>query len=174
MELDITKEWLESDDWRLAAYEIPDIDRGTTQVDISRLRRPFVGTDIGALRAHFGEVYSWFIREGCAIELNGVVIEPLEFDSWSYPEGFAPKRLTYGVEIPPDGKVDVDITVGLITDRVPEEDNYGVYFYCNNRLIVKELRSRQVGYYNYQEAGVSLIRTHRYAEGLCAYEVPPG
>ncbi len=154
LELDITKEWLESDDWRLAAYEIPEIDRGTTQVDISRLRRPFVGTDIGTLRAHFGEVYSWFIREGCVIELNGVAIQPLEFDSWSYPEGFAPKRLTYEVEIPPDGKVDVDITVGLITDRVPEEDNYGVYFYCNNRLIIKELRTRQVGYYNYQEAGV--------------------
>ncbi len=45
LELD-TKEWLESDDWHLNAYEIPAIDRGTTQVDILKLRRPFVPTDM--------------------------------------------------------------------------------------------------------------------------------
>jgi hypothetical protein len=154
LELDITKEWLESDDWRLAAYEIPDIDRGTTQVDISRLRRPFVATDIGQLRAHFGQTYSWYIRQGCVIEVNGTPIDPEEFENWAYPRGFAPKRATYEVEIQPHGKVQIEITVGLIRDRSPEEDNYGAYFYCNHRLIVKELKSRQVGYYNSGEAGV--------------------
>lgn len=154
LELDITKEWLESEDWRLAAYEIPDMERGTTQVDISRLRRPFVATDVGALRAHFGQIYSWFIRQGCVIELNGMAIVPEEFDSWSYPKDFEPKRSTFEIEIEPHDKVEIDITVGLITDRVPEEDNYGAYFYCNHRLIVKELKTRQVGYFNSQEAGV--------------------
>ncbi|MBN9597923.1 MAG: ATP-binding protein [Afipia sp.] len=47
LELDITKEWLESDDWELAAYEIPEIPPSTTRIDISRLRRPFAKTDIG-------------------------------------------------------------------------------------------------------------------------------
>ena len=154
LELDITKEWLELEDWRLAAYEIPDMERGTTQVDISRLRRPFVATDVGALRAHFGQIYSWFIRQGCVIELNGMAIVPEEFDSWSYPKDFEPKRSTFEIEIEPHDKVEIDITVGLITDRVPEEDNYGAYFYCNHRLIVKELKTRQVGYFNSQEAGV--------------------
>lgn len=39
-----------------------------------------------------------------------------------------------------------EITVGLIRDRIPDEENYGAYFYCNHRLIVKELRSPDVGY----------------------------
>ena len=154
LEMDITTEWLKSGDWKLAAYEIPDIEKGTTQVDISRLRRPFVPTDIGALRVHFGETYSWFIRNGCIIKLNGVDIDPEEFDTWGYPRDFPPKSATFEVEIPAEGKVTIEIVVGLIRDRIPHEDNYGAYFYCNHRLIVKELRSREVGYFNSQEAGV--------------------
>jgi hypothetical protein len=37
---------------------------------------------------------------------------------------------------------------------VPEAGNYGVYFYCNDRMIVKELKTREVGYYVSAEAGV--------------------
>jgi hypothetical protein len=50
--------------------------------------------------------------------------------------------------------VKVEIVVGLIRDRIAEDDNYGAYFYCNQRLIVKELKSREVGYFSSQEAGV--------------------
>lgn len=154
LELNITKEWLESDDWRLAAYEIPSIQKGTTQVEISRLRRPFAQTDIGALRVHFGQTYSWFIRNGCVLTVNDVAIDPDDFESWSYPKGHCPKSAAFDLNIPNEGKVKVEIVVGLIRDRVAEEDNYGAYFYCNQRLIVKELKSREVGYFNSQEAGV--------------------
>jgi hypothetical protein len=153
-ELNLTPEWLASEDWRLAAYEIPDIERGTTQVVISKLRRPFVSTDIGALRVHFGETYSWFLQNGCTIEVNGSPLEPINFEKWSYPEGFHPKRASFDVGFGKEGKVKAEITVGLIGDRDPEGENYGAYFYCNNRLIVKELRSREVGYFNSGEAGV--------------------
>ncbi|MGJ4907829.1 ATP-binding protein [Bradyrhizobium sp. HKCCYLS2033] len=154
LELNITREWLENEDWKLAAYEIPDIERGTTRVEISRLRRPFISTDIGALRVHFGQTYSWFIRNGCVIEVNGVGVGAEDFDNWSYPPGYAPKVAAFEVDFLSEGKVSVEIVVGLIGDRVPEGDNYGAYFYCNHRLIVKELRSREVGYFNPQEAGV--------------------
>lgn len=154
LELNINSDWLNSDEWTLNAYEIPDIERGTTQVEISKLRRPFVATDIGALRIHFGQTYSWFIKAGCTIELNGIAVDPEDFECWSYPAGFHPKSAKFNVEIPNEGKVSIDITVGLIRDRNPEEDNYGAYFYCNHRLIVKELRTREVGYFNSQEAGV--------------------
>jgi hypothetical protein len=53
-----------------------------------------------------------------------------------------------------DESITVTITGGLITDRDPEKENYGVYFYCNDRLIVKSLRTRDVGYYVTSEAGV--------------------
>jgi hypothetical protein len=50
--------------------------------------------------------------------------------------------------------VDVRMTAGLIRDQDPELENYGVYFSCNRRLIVKELRVRDVGYFVPGEAGV--------------------
>jgi len=52
------------------------------------------------------------------------------------------------------GKISVAISAGLIQDRIPEQDNYGVYFYCNHRLILKELKTREVGYFVTSEAGV--------------------
>ena len=80
LELDITKEWLEFRGLAASRLRLFQISNGVlTQVDISRLRRPFISTDIGAIRAHFGEVYSWFIRRGCVIELNGVPVEALTF-----------------------------------------------------------------------------------------------
>ena len=58
--------------------------------------------------------------------------------SWAYPPDFAPKHVAFSIE-PAIGKfLNVDITGGLIRERSPEAQNYGVYFICNNRLIVKE------------------------------------
>lgn len=154
LELDITKEWLVSEDWELAAYEIPDIPPSTTRIDISHLRRPFVKTDIGDLRAHLGQTYSWFIDKGCVIDVNDAPVGSESFEKWAYPPNFAPRAAKFEADFGKDGKVLCEITVGLIRDRVPEEENYGAYFYCNHRLIVKELRSRDVGYNVPGEIGV--------------------
>lgn len=48
----------------------------------------------------------------------------------------------------------VDNAGGVRRDRDPSSENYGVYIYCNNRLIAKELRMREVGYFVGSEAGV--------------------
>src|SRR6266568_1042695 len=45
-QIDITPEWLQTDDWQLPAYAIPDIEPATTQVDISHLRKPFSQLDV--------------------------------------------------------------------------------------------------------------------------------
>jgi len=60
------------------------------------------------------------------------------------------------LECKPDGvsTLRVDFEAGLIADRDSKLDNYGVYFYCNDRLVVKELRVREVGYFVSAEAGV--------------------
>jgi hypothetical protein len=138
LELDITKDWLSSDDWELAAYEIPHIEPSTTRIDISHLRKPLLKTDIGDLRVHLGETYSWFLRNGCSIEVNEIPIDPLTFDDWSFPPDFPPRSCSFNIDLDGYGSVLCEIVVGLIRDRLPEEDNYGAYFYCNDRLIVKE------------------------------------
>lgn len=154
-QIDITKEWLESPDWELPAYVIPEIDSGTTRIELTHLRKPLVATDGALLRNHFAETYEWFLEiDGCNIVIDGVSVKPQAFDTWAFPPDFPPRNALF--QISPDGaaKLSVEITAGLILDRDPETDNYGAYIYCNNRLIVKELRTREVGYYVGSEAGV--------------------
>jgi hypothetical protein len=153
-QLEIDKAWLGHDDWHMRGYEVPDIPTGTTRVHISHLRRSFVQNDLDEITSHLGEIYSHFIEEGCRISLNGTPIRAVSFDNWSYPPEQVPRRVVFASRFGSDGEIRVEITGGLIRDRKPEEDNYGVYFYCNDRLIVKEMRSREVGYQNSLEAGV--------------------
>lgn len=146
LQLDVTTEWLKSSEWELNAYEIPDIEKGTTTVEISKLRKPFVSTEIGDLREHIGQVYWWYIENGCEISINNTEVQSVHFEHWSYPPTHSPRRAEFVVELPGQGKVNVEIVAGLIRDRDPDADNYGAYFYCNNRLIVKELKTRETGY----------------------------
>lgn len=153
-QLEIDKTWLESPSWELPNYEIPNISPGTTQIDISHLRRRFSQQDADEMRTRLGETYSWFIDEGVSIELNGSPVEARTFETWAYPSGYPPRVADFTADLEGAGSIDVKITAGLIRDRDAEGDNYGVYFYCNHRLVVKELRSRDVGYFITSEAGV--------------------
>lgn len=153
-QLDITNEWLASEDWDLEAYEIADLPVGTTTVDISKLRQSFDDEEVDRIRQHLAETYSWFIQAGCNLFLNKKPVKPKEFDAWAYPPEFPPSTVSFPIEPTEDRVVQATITAGLIRDRDPEAENYGVYFFCNNRLIVKELRTRDVGYFVTSEAGV--------------------
>jgi hypothetical protein len=153
-QIDITEDWLAQPGWEIPAYTIPDIDPGTTRVEISRLRQPITADDLEALVAHLGDTYAWFVGEGCSIVVNKVEVNPRSFDHWAYPRGHSPLSSTFAIDLGDDGKMGVTITAGLIRDRDPELENYGVYFACNHRLIVKELKVREVGYFVTSEAGV--------------------
>ncbi|MGH9697857.1 MAG: ATP-binding protein [Candidatus Acidiferrales bacterium] len=153
-ELDITPTWLASDNWDLPAYAIPNIESGTTEVSLSHLRSPLKEADVDALRLHIGETYSWFLHKGCVIHLNGESVAPRDFESWAFPPDHPPSQVRFGVDLGIRGRVAVEITTGLIRDRIPEESNYGAYFYCNHRLIAKEIKNRDVGYFISGEAGV--------------------
>ncbi len=93
-EVDITKDWLATDDWDLAAYQVPDISSGSTFVDISRLRRPIHHSDMPAIRTHLGDTYAWFLGQGCAMTLNERVVTATQFATWAYPPGFPPCETT--------------------------------------------------------------------------------
>jgi hypothetical protein len=163
-QIDITKDWLDSDSWELAYYQVPDISPKTTEIVISHLRKSFGPDDVEALKAHLSETYGWFIAQGCTIKVNGDEIHERSFDHWAYPPGEQPRSATLTFDASQIYEINATITAGLIMDRDPEEENYGVYFYCNHRLIAKALRVREVGYFVTNEAGVphpdaSLCRT---------------
>ena len=154
LQLDVTKDWLESPDWNIASYRIPNIASNTTRVEISQLRRPFDDGDIEHLKRHLSETYSWFIDAGCTISVNGTPLSALKFDAFAFPPKFPPQRTSFNVRMEEYGDITVTVRAGLILDRDEEGDNYGVYVYCNHRLVVKELRTRDVGYFISREAGV--------------------
>jgi histidine kinase/DNA gyrase B/HSP90-like ATPase len=169
-ELDITPTWIESDNWFLPAYAIPNIEPGTTQVSLSHLRSPITEQDVDALRVHLGQTYDWFLRKGCTIRLNDEAVAPISFENWAFPPEHVPRKAEFTVDVKGAGHFSFEITAGLIRDRIPEENNYGVYFYCNHRLIQKEVKTREVGYFVSSEAGVphsdvSLCRTIVRIEG---------
>lgn len=153
LQLDVTEEWLSSTDWNIKTYEIPPISKSTTEIHISKLRRKISEEDVSHIEAHFGETYARFIERGCKITVNNNPVLPIKFDQWSYPPEYSPRTLSKNVYPREDEKLEVKLTGGLISDRNKEGENYGVYFYCNDRLIVKELRTREVGYYIGSEAG---------------------
>ncbi|HXI72744.1 MAG TPA: ATP-binding protein [Verrucomicrobiae bacterium] len=154
-QLDISKDWLEMPTWEMPAYEIPSIDPGITIIELSQLKHTVSQSDIDHLLIHLGQTYEWFLQiDGCRIEVNEVTIQPLSFEKWAFPPEHRPRQAPFDVGLSGHGKLGVEITAGLILDRDPEADNYGVYFYCNNRLIVKELKVRDVGYFVTTEAGV--------------------
>jgi len=153
-ELDITSEWLETEGWDLPTYEIPNIDPGTTRIEMIKLRKPFTKEEVMGLIVHFGETYSWFLGQGCGIKVDGTSVETCCFDSWAYPRGFPPRRATFSLDFGRDGTQKVSIMGGLILDRDAVAENYGVYVYCNHRLIVRALKTRDVGYFITGEAGV--------------------
>lgn len=170
MAIEINPDWLASDDWEIAKYEVPQISAGTTEVLITRTRRPFRAADVAALREHLADTYARFLGDQCVIRLDGKALTPNSFDSWAFPPEYPPRSLKFDRDYGADGVLHVEIVAGLIRDRDPEAENYGVYFYCNDRQIVKELKVRDVGYFVSSEAGVphpdaSLCRVLIYLSG---------
>jgi hypothetical protein len=154
-QIDLTTEWLESPDWEIPRFEIPDIAPGVTEIEMSALRKPISASELPNLCEHLAETYAVFLGDDSfQIVVNNQRLEPKHFEHWAYPPEYCPKQIPIELKLPGWGPVHIEITAGLIVDRIPAAENYGVYFYCNNRLVSKEIRSRDVGYFVTSEAGV--------------------
>jgi len=146
-QIDIDNAWLEHDSWSLPAYEIDGIQPNTTQIELSRLRIKINPEDELILRSHLAEVYACFLAgPKFAITLNKQLVTPTKFDLWAYPPDFEPRCFLFELEAVKGEKVGVELTAGLISSKEPGRDDYGVYFYCNERLIEKEVKKKDVGY----------------------------
>jgi Molecular chaperone, HSP90 family len=147
-EFELSDKWLNQSDWNVDVYECESIAAGTTTVRISKMRQGFDESSAKSLRKHIAETYGMFIAENCKLEFNGEQVSAIRFDQWAYPPEYPPSQ--HSGEVGPFGldgsKVRVDITGGLTYDRDPSDRNYGVYFYCNNRLILSHEKSHHVGF----------------------------
>lgn len=135
----------------------------TTLIELNRLRVKITDDEITELKTHLREVYGKFIDRGALISVNGEQLAAINFDDqWSYPPDRYPCRFLATIPVE-DRHVDVDILSGLIDHPGDPDKSYGVFVYCNGRLIARALADFSVGFSSGMignpHYNISLVRT---------------
>ena len=118
----------------------------TTLIELSRLRAKLGKTELAELKNHLSEVYSKFIEAGATIIVNNDKLTASSFENeWSYPPNFSPKQFSARIPVE-DRFVGIEIISGLINHPGDPDNSYGVFLYCNNRLIGSALTDFSVGF----------------------------
>ena len=78
--------------------------------------------------------------------MNGNPVAPRSFSSWAYPPDYSPREVHGRIRRPENSRIRFSITAGLLTSSQYSSGEYGVYFYCNNRLIERAVRTGEVGF----------------------------
>lgn len=147
-QVEFDDDWLMSnDDWHLPVYEVPDIDASSTVIEMTRLRIRVDSDKVGNLTKHLGTTYSKFLKhKNLILKLNNIDVVPIIYENWAYPPDFGPRRYTGSVTTSSGEKVDVEAIAGLTTESNPSGGDWGVYIYCNDRLIVSGVKTFEVGF----------------------------
>ncbi|AFL83599.1 molecular chaperone of HSP90 family [Belliella baltica DSM 15883] len=148
--VEIDDAWIsDEENWFLKAYEVDPIEENSTMIELIKLRDPILPENESNLIEHLGATYALFLDTvGLDIILNEKEIKPKTFDNWSYPPGFEPKHFKGPIDFGDRGRIDVEIQGGLTKSHREESssEEYGVYFYCNDRLIARGYKGSEVGY----------------------------
>lgn len=145
-QIDFDDNWLKDDDWELPVYEVDEIPEGKTIVELQKLRSPVTDEGIAHLKEHLQTTYAKFLTgKAVTLKLNGESISPLFFENWAYPPKYSPRRYT-GILHSEHGDVRVEALAGLSRESSPAAGEYGVYFYCNDRLVARALKTFDVGF----------------------------
>ena len=146
-QVDLDDAWLHNDDWELPVYKVDTIPPGTTTVDLRMLRKHITEEVITKLKDHLETTYGKFlVHEHVAIQINGERLSSRFFENWAFPPKYPPTRYK-GTLTTEDGQdVTVEAIAGLSRESSPATGEYGVYFYCNDRLISRALKSFDVGF----------------------------
>lgn len=140
--------WLALETWDLPYERADDIRPSSTIIELYKLRFHVSSEDVTTLGSHLGMVYAFYlIRNKIELKLNGIAIEHRSFDQWAYPPGAEPTEFVKILKTSDaKTKIEFKLTGGLTTERGSIAGDYGVYIYCNNRLIVRALKAAEVGF----------------------------
>jgi hypothetical protein len=146
-QVEFNDDWIkDSDDWRLPAYRVDNISLGTTEIELTKLRKQITDDTISQLSNHLSRTYAKFLKNRkVTILLNGKRVKPITFDNWAYPPGYEPRAYSGSIVTQDGESVTVNAIGGLTLESSPAGD-YGVYFYCNDRLIASNLTTYEMGF----------------------------
>jgi len=141
-------DWIiEDPHWKLS-YSISQksLPANTTLIELFKLRTPITKENCEKLKISLSEIYAMFILDGVKIILNDSPLKGITFDKdWTYPEKYSPRCFSDQIAIG-DREIKVEITSGLINHSGDVDNSYGIFFYCNNRLIARGLTDYLVGF----------------------------
>lgn len=142
-------EWLASEDWDLPYKQLSEAGpKGSTTIQLSQLRFPVTTFDVEKLHTKLAETYAHIIsKHRIKVVLNGADVKPRTFEEWSYPPDHGPQlfRKTL-ISADASAKIKLEMIGGLRIERENDPTNYGVYFYCNDRLISRAVQGPEVGF----------------------------
>jgi len=146
-QIEFDESWLGDEEWELPLFEVDPISPRTTLVELQKLRVQITEDARKQLRDHLGATYAEFLSlPEVSILLDGVSVDPRFFDGWSYPPDYGPRRFRGSITTSGGGIVDVEVIAGLSSESSPTAGEYGVYFYCNDRLVAPAMKSFDVGF----------------------------
>lgn len=145
--LEFDDHWLKDGAWNMDFYEVDQIDPSSTFIELAKLRFSVDGNDVEHLREHLAATYAKFLQtKDVTILLQGKAIAPLIFENWAFPPDYSP-HLFKGELVTEEGEtILLESVAGLINEPGSIAGEYGVYFYCNDRLVAKALKSFDVGF----------------------------
>lgn len=139
--------WISDESWELPVYEVSDIPEGTTIIGLQRLRFQITDDAVSQLKEHLGATYARFLQNSkVTITVHSEQVQPVTFEDWAYPPKYPPHKYTGSISLPDATMVRVEVLAGLTKVSSPAGGEYGVYFYCNDRLVARGLKSYDVGF----------------------------
>lgn len=139
--------WLKDEEWELPVYEIDDLPKGTTLIELQRLRVQITDEVTAHLKDHLRVTYARFLSSNQVIlKVNGEKLPPRFFENWAYPPDYSPRKYVGILKTEDSREVKIEAIAGLTRESSPAAGEYGVYFYCNDRLIAQGLKTFEVGF----------------------------
>ncbi|OYX27676.1 MAG: hypothetical protein B7Z06_03795, partial [Flavobacteriales bacterium 32-35-8] len=141
--------WIKNEDWNIDYFEETiELEPNSTLIELTKLRTSVNETFIGELKEHLSSTYAKFLSNSkLKLSINNKDLDSIDFDlSWSYPPNYCPQRFKFPLEINSNETVDVEILSGLTSKDQVGEGEYGVYFYCNDRLVLRANKSYEMGF----------------------------
>lgn len=146
--LEYDDEWLTADDWHLPYFKFESIEENTTRIELARLRNRIDEEDIRKLRVELSVVYANFIKDGIAdLIIQDMPLEPRFFDQWAFPPDCPPvsfRKTIFDARL--QKSVRFNCTSGLTYEGGSLAGDFGVFVYCNRRLVTRALRTAEVGF----------------------------
>lgn len=147
--LEYDDDWIHDPEsnWDVPTFKVPDINENSTEIELTKLRIRVENKDVEELKNHLSITYANYLEdENIYLVVNDSRIEPKFFNQWAYPVEYGPKMIKKYISDKNGNRTVFRITSGLTYEEGTLTGDYGVFIYCNQRLITRALRSSEVGF----------------------------